>query len=289
MIERLHSKDEVRAAVTAARRDAKRIGFVPTMGALHAGHLSLVHAACARADLVVVSIFVNPTQFAPGEDYATYPRRLDDDLAHLAAEGVEIAFTPSAGEMYAPGTAVTVDPGPLARRWEGEARPGHFNGVATVVAKLLSIVRPDVAFFGEKDYQQLRIVETIARDLDLGCTIAAGPTVREDDGLALSSRNAYLTREGRAAALAIPAALGAAETALASGETGARTLEEAMRATVAERGGVALDYAAVVDPVTLEPLERVEDAPARALIAGRVGTTRLIDNCALVPRGVSRA
>lgn len=290
MIERLNSKDEVRSAISEARREGKSIGFVPTMGALHEGHLSLVHAACARADLVVVSIFVNPTQFGPGEDFDSYPRRIADDITHLSAEGVEIVFTPSVAEMYAEGTAATVDPGPLALPLEGAIRPGHFRGVATVVAKLLSVVRPDVAFFGEKDFQQLQIVKALARDLDLGCAIVGCPIVRDADGLALSSRNAYLSPEERVAALALPAALDAAEQALAWGERDAQALESAMRATVAERAGdaISLDYAAVVDPMTLGSLT-VVDAPARALIAGRVGSTRLIDNCALVPLGVTRA
>lgn len=274
----------MRSAVAAARREGKRIGFVPTMGALHDGHLSLVRAACARTDLVVVSIFVNPTQFGPTEDFAAYPRRLDEDLALLSAESVEIAFVPSTGEMYAPDAEVTVDPGPLGEVLEGAARPGHFRGVATVVTKLLSIVRPDVAFFGEKDYQQLLIVERLVRDLDLGCTIVGCPTVRDGDGLALSSRNAYLSAQERDAALGLSAALAAAEEALAWGERDARELEAVMRATAEARGKglLSLDYAVVADAETLGPIERVE-APARALIAGRVGTTRLIDNCPLIP------
>ncbi len=286
MIERLSSKREVRAAVAAARREGKSIGFVPTMGALHGGHLSLVQAACARADVVVASIFVNPTQFGPGEDFDAYPRRIEADLALLAADGVEIVFTPSTAEMYGEGTEVTVDPGPLAARWEGEMRPGHFTGVATVVTKLLSIVRPDLAFFGEKDYQQLQIVKRLVEDLDLGCQVVGCPTVRDSDGLALSSRNAYLSSEQRPVALALSAALEAAEQATAWGERSADVLTGLMRATVRERAGdlLTLDYAAVVDAQTLEPLSSV-DGCARALIAGRVGSVRLIDNCALCAPG----
>jgi pantoate--beta-alanine ligase len=251
---------------------------------LHDGHLSLVKAACARTSLVIVSIFVNPTQFVAGEDFELYPRRIDEDLKLLAADGVEIAFTPSAETMYAEDAQVTVDPGPLASRWEGAVRPGHFSGMATVVAKLFNIVRPDLAFFGEKDYQQLRIVHRMARDLDLGVGVIGLPTVRDADGLALSSRNAYLSAEERAAALALPEALDAAAEALAWGETDAAALEAAMRSRVAEHAGaaVALDYVAVVDPDTLEPVATV-GRPARALIAGRVGATRLIDNCPLLP------
>jgi pantoate--beta-alanine ligase len=281
VIERVTSKAEVRAAVLEARREGRRIGFVPTMGALHEGHLSLVRAACERTDFVVASIFVNPTQFGPSEDFSAYPRPIERDLELLSAEGIDIAFTPSADTMYGEGGQVVVDPGPLAHRWEGEVRPGHFSGVATVVAKLLNIVRPDLAFFGEKDYQQLKIVQRMALDLDLGVGVVGCPTVRDADGLALSSRNAYLSPAERSAALGIPEALEGAAQALAWGEREIEALETAMR-EAAESRGVALDYAAIVEPDTLEPLARV-DVPARALVAGRVGRTRLIDNCALTP------
>lgn len=283
MIERIGSKAEVRSAVAEARREGKRVGLVPTMGALHEGHLSLVRAACARTDIVVASVFVNPTQFAPGEDFEAYPRRIDDDLAALAAEGVEIAFVPSVETMYGRDPHARVEPGPLADRWEGAARPGHFAGVATVVTKLLNTVRPDLAFFGEKDYQQLKIVERVVADLDIGTGIVGCPIVREPDGLALSSRNVYLTAAQRAQARAVPEALEAVLAAVAWGERDVRRLEEAMRAAVVERAGdeVEIGYAAVVDPGTLEPLGTFIDA-ARALIAVRVGTTRLIDNCSLL-------
>ncbi len=284
MIERISSKNEVRTAVAEARREGRRIGFVPTMGALHEGHLSLVRAARARADFVVVSIFVNPLQFGEGEDLEAYPRRLDEDLSLLDAEEVELAFAPSAEVMYAPDAQVTVEPGALARRWEGESRPGHFTGVATVVTKLLNIVSPDLAFFGEKDYQQLQVIRKVVADLDIGVGIVGVPTVRDADGLALSSRNAYLTPDERADARALPRALDAAAGALAAGERDARALEAVMRNTIAEASEdrVALDYAAVTDSATLEPMERV-DSPARALLAARVGSTRLIDNRELRP------
>ncbi len=283
MIERIGSKAEIRSAVAEARREGKRVGLVPTMGALHEGHLSLVRAACARTDIVVASVFVNPTQFAPGEDFEAYPRRIEEDLAVLGAEGVEIAFVPSVETMYGRDPHAHVEPGPLAERWEGSARPGHFAGVATIVTKLLNTVRPDLAYFGEKDYQQLRIVERVVADLDIGTGVVGCPTVREPDGLALSSRNVYLSAEQRAHARAVPEALEAALAALAWGERDARRLEAAMRAAVFERAGdaVAIDYAAVVDPCTLEPIETVADT-ARALIAVRVGATRLIDNSSLV-------
>jgi len=285
VIERISAKPEMHSAIAEARHEGKTIGLVPTMGALHEGHLSLVHAACARTDFVVVSIFVNPTQFAPGEDFELYPRDIAADLDLLGADGVAVVFTPSVEGMYGTDAQVSVEPGPLASRWEGEIRPGHFSGAATVVAKLFNIVHPDLAFFGEKDYQQLRIVQQMNRDLDLGVGVIGCPIVRDTDGLALSSRNAYLSADQRAAALALPEALEAAAQALAWGERDARALEAAMRDAVARvsGGAVTLDYAAVVDPGTLEPLVRV-DAPARALIAGRVGKTRLIDNCALHPK-----
>lgn len=284
MIERLGSKNEVRGAVAEARREGRRIGFVPTMGALHEGHLTLVRTACTRTDFVVVSIFVNPTQFGPGEDFDAYPRRIDADMEVLAAEGVDVVFTPTTETMYGAGATVSVDPGPLAERWEGAVRPDHFAGVATVVAKLLNIVRPDLAFFGEKDYQQLQIVKRLVNDLDLGAGIVGVPTVREPDGLALSSRNANLAADERRAALGLSAALAAAEEAVAWGERDTQALDRLMREKSAEVSGgrLELDYAAAVDSETLEPLERLE-GPARALIAGRVGATRLIDNCALVP------
>lgn len=283
MIERIGSKNEVRAAVAEARREGRRIGFVPTMGALHEGHLALVRAACARTDFVAVSVFVNPTQFAPGEDFDDYPRQIDKDAELLAAEGVELLFTPTADVMYGDGPEVTVDPGHLAKRWEGEIRPGHFTGVATVVAKLLNTLRPDLAFFGEKDYQQLQIVRRMVQDLDLGVGIVGVPIVREPDGLALSSRNVRLSAADRIAGLGLSAALTAAEQALAWGETEASALEAVMREAAEKTSGDALvlDYAAIADAATLDPLARVT-TEARALVAGRVGSTRLIDNCALV-------
>ncbi|MDF1542923.1 MAG: pantoate--beta-alanine ligase [Anaerosomatales bacterium] len=281
-MERVASKDEARRAAAEARAEGKTIALVPTMGALHEGHLSLVRAACERADYVVVSVFVNPTQFGPGEDFETYPRDLDADLQLLAAEGVDLVFVPSAAVMYAPDASVTVDPGSLASRWEGEIRPGHFVGVATVVTKLLSIVRPDLAYFGEKDYQQLQVVCALVRDLDLGVGVVGRPIVRDRDGLALSSRNARLSPSQRQAALAIPAALEAAAQALAWGEREARALERAMFEHLAGVEGLSLDYAVVVDPDTLEPLEQVQRS-ARALVAARIGDIHLIDNCGLEP------
>ncbi|HSK46567.1 MAG TPA: pantoate--beta-alanine ligase [Coriobacteriia bacterium] len=283
MIERLGGKDEMRSAVSEARREGRTIGFVPTMGALHEGHIALVRAACKRTDFVVVSVFVNPTQFGPSEDFSAYPRRVESDLELLAAEGVDVVFTPTTDVMYSRNPQVTVNPGQLAERWEGEVRPGHFVGVATIVTKLFSVVRPDLAFFGEKDYQQLLVVRKLVTDLDLAVGVVGVKTVREGDGLALSSRNSYLSAGERVDARALPDALEAAAEALAWGERDARVLETAMRDAVDSRDGrVRLDYAAVVDADTLEPLTAVS-APSRAIIAARVGDTRLIDNCELRP------
>ncbi|MGB4593663.1 MAG: pantoate--beta-alanine ligase [Coriobacteriia bacterium] len=279
-MERLDSKEEVRQAVLAARREGKRIALVPTMGALHAGHLSLVQAACARADYVAVSIFVNPTQFGPGEDFEAYPRDVEHDLGLLRAEGVDLVFTPSTDAMYATDAQVTIDPGPLGTRWEGSIRPGHFVGVCTVVAKLMGIVQPDLAFFGEKDFQQLVIVRRMIRDLDMAVKVVGCPIVREHDGLALSSRNVYLSPEERAAATVLYRALRSAETLALGGEHDALSLAEAMRTLIADEPLASLDYAAVVDPATLQPLETL-GVPARAIVAARVGVTRLIDNLAL--------
>lgn len=280
-MELLGSKDEVRQAVSAARREGKRIALVPTMGALHEGHLSLVRAACTRADYVIVSIFVNPTQFAPGEDFEAYPRDLDGDSAVLRAEGADIVFTPTASVMYAADAQVTVDPGPLAGVLEGVTRPTHFRGVCTVVAKLFSIVQPDLAFFGEKDYQQLAVVKRMARDLDLPVRVVGCPTVREPDGLAMSSRNAYLSAEERVAAPVLYRALRTAETLALDGEKDAGLLADAMRECIAADPLASLDYALVADAVTLEPLDALGEMPARALVAARIGGTRLIDNIAL--------
>lgn len=283
MIERIGSKRELRSAVSEARREGRTIGFVPTMGALHDGHLSLVRAACERTDFVVVSVFVNPTQFAAGEDFDSYPRSIDDDIVLLASEDVEVVFTPSEATMYGPNEQVWVEAGPLGERWEGEARPGHFRGVATIVAKLLNIVDADLAFFGEKDYQQLKVVEHVVADLDFPTGVIGLPIVRDGDGLALSSRNRYLTADERRTARAIPEALEAANRALAWGARSAAEVQEAITEVITAAGpSIELDYAAVVDPETLEPLDRV-DGPARALIAARLGATRLIDNCPLVP------
>jgi pantoate--beta-alanine ligase len=250
--------------------------LVPTMGALHEGHRTLVRAARAHGGRVVVSVFVNPTQFGPGEDYDRYPRTWDDDLAALAAEGVDLVFHPGVDEVYPPGPlGVTVTPGPLGSVLEGAVRPGHFAGVLTVVAKLFGLVRPDVAVFGEKDYQQLTLIRAMARELALGVEVVGVPTVREDDGMALSSRNRYLSPAERSAAAAISAALRAGAEA---GPRGADAVLAAARAVLAGAPELVPDYLELTDP-DLGPAPST--GPARLLVAARAGTTRLIDNLAV--------
>jgi pantoate--beta-alanine ligase len=250
------------------------VAVVMTMGALHEGHRALIRAARAEARHVVVTIFVNPLQFGPGEDFDRYPRTLDSDLAVCRAEGVDLVFAPDRAEMYPGGEpAVRVDPGPLGDVLEGAARPGHFAGVLTVVLKLFLLTRPDLAFFGEKDYQQLTLIGAMARDLDVGVRIRGVPTVREPDGLALSSRNAYLTAEQRPAALALSRAL-----RRAAGETSADAALAAATEVLSAGTGLAVDYLILTDRALGPAPAR---GPARLLVAARVGTTRLIDNVAL--------
>ena len=258
------------------------VALVPTMGALHEGHRALVRAARERAGSVVVSVFVNPTQFGPGEDFDRYPRTWDADLAALADEGADVVFHPPVDEVYPPrAVGVTVGPGPLGSVLEGAVRPGHFAGVLTVVAKLFGLVRPDVALFGEKDYQQLALIRALVRDLDLGVEIVGVPTQRDADGLALSSRNAYLSDEERRAARVLPRALGEAAQAMADGLAVEEALERA-QARLAAAGFDPIDYVALCDAVTLVPLARL-DRPARLLAAARIGRTRLIDNLPVLP------
>jgi len=267
------------ADVRAWRASVRRVGFVPTMGALHSGHMSLVERAVRESDAVIASIFVNPTQFGPNEDYTAYPRRAADDVALLEKYGCAAAFVPPVAEIYPPGDATRVEPGPIAAPLEGAARPGHFVGVATVVTKLLAIVRPESAFFGQKDFQQLRVLQTIARDLHLGAEIIGCPTVREPDGLALSSRNAYLTPEQRRDAAALPRALFAARQLWERGEREPRMLRERVRELVGS-GSVSLEYVSVADPLTLVELDAASETAVISL-AARVGRARLIDNVLL--------
>ena len=267
------------ADVRAWRPGAGRVGFVPTMGALHAGHMSLVERAVRETDAAIASIFVNPTQFGPSEDFAAYPRRETEDVALLEKHGCAVAFVPPVAEIYPPGDATRVTPGPISAPLEGAARPGHFVGVATVVAKLLAIVRPDTAFFGQKDFQQLRVLQTIARDLRLGANVVGSATVREPDGLAMSSRNAYLTPEQRRDAVALSRGLFAARELWERGERDPGVLRERVR-ELAQSGNVALEYVSVADPLTLAELDAPADAAVISL-AARVGRARLIDNVLL--------
>lgn len=260
------------------RADAGIVGLVPTMGALHAGHRSLAERAVSENDVAVASIFVNPTQFGPNEDYRSYPRSEEADLAMLEELAVGAAFIPSLEEMYPPGDATRVMPGPIAECLEGAARPGHFVGVATVVAKLFGMARPDRAYFGQKDFQQLRVIQSLVRDLALGIEIVPCHTVREPDGLALASRNAYLSADERERALAIPRGLFGARELWEAGTRDAASLRAAVRDVASAAG--SLDYVSAADPITLEELDGHAESAVISL-AARVGRARLIDNVLL--------
>jgi pantoate--beta-alanine ligase len=260
----------------------RRVAFVPTMGALHAGHLHLMAEARRHGDVVVASIFVNPLQFNRRDDFDTYPRPLDDDLVLCRSVGVDAVYAPTAATMYPADFQTRVEPGALADPMEGAGRPGHFAGVTTVVTKLFNAVRPDVALFGQKDYQQLAVIRRMARDLDTGIEIVSVPTVREPDGLALSSRNRRLSPEDRAAAVVVPRALGAAQEAFAQGERRPSVLEAAATTIISAEPRARLEYVSMADANSLEPLEHV-DAPAVIATAVWFGEVRLIDNLLLTP------
>ncbi len=264
------------------RKAGQRIGFVPTMGALHPGHLHLVEVARKHASVVVVSIFVNPIQFNQRADFDRYPRAMDEDRRLCAEAGVDALYLPTAEAMYPPGFQTHVDPGPLAEPMEGTFRPGHFRGVATVVAKLFLAVRPDVAVFGEKDYQQLAIIRRMATDLDFGIEVIGVPTVREPDGVAMSSRNRRLGEDERLAARCVPAALDAARDAVSSGARRSALVVAAARQVVAAEPLARLEYAEICHPVSLERVDLVTE-PAVLALAVWVGQVRLIDNVTLVP------
>ena len=255
------------------------VALVPTMGALHAGHMALVAEARARADHVAASIFVNPTQFGPGEDLSRYPRQERQDLAMLEAAGCDLVWLPAVEDMYPDGFSTTVKVSGISDRWEGEARPGHFDGVATVVAKLLLAVRPQLALFGEKDFQQLAVIRRMVADLVIPVEVIGVPTLREPDGLALSSRNAYLSPDERKRAVALPNALKAARDGIAGGESVGAALRGAKQ-TLVDAGFLKIDYVALVDADTLEPLDAPKGA-MRLVTAATLGTTRLIDNIAV--------
>jgi len=279
MLMTVRTVSDLRAHIQEWRRQGLRVGLVPTMGALHEGHLTLVRRARDLADRVVTTIFVNPTQFGPNEDFSRYPRDEAGDAAKLASAGCDLLFAPDISAIYPPGFSTAIDVGPVARRWEAEFRPGHFQGVATIVAKLLLQSLPDVACFGEKDYQQLQVIRRLVTDLDIPVRIEAVPTVREADGLAMSSRNAYLSPEQRAVAAALNRTLGAIAARLSGRTETVAALVDWGRSELLAAGFDTVDYLAVVDADTLEPLDRM-DRPARIIATARLGTTRLLDNLA---------
>ena len=277
---------EMKGLAREIRAQGKSLALVPTMGALHEGHLSLARRARRECDAVVVSIFVNPTQFGTGEDFTRYPRNLEQDLDLLAPLQVDAAFAPGATEIYPQGFDTLIEPGALAASLEGAARPGHFSGVATVVVKLFNIVRPDVACFGQKDFQQALLIRHLVGDLNLDVRLAICPIVREPDGLAKSSRNAYLDAEDRRAALALYRSLRRAQEIVDAGQIDAGLIVEEMGKTFAAEPRVAPDYAVVVEPARLSSVQRVTPGCV-ALVAARVGSPRLIDNWIIAPPGTS--
>jgi pantoate--beta-alanine ligase len=274
---------ETRAWCARIRAEGKSLGLVPTMGALHAGHLALVKAARATCDAVGVSIFVNPTQFGPGEDFASYPRTFEDDCRKLEEAGVDVVFAPLAEEMFPQGAATFVTVEGLSERLDGKSRPGHFRGVATVVTKLFHIFMPDHAFFGQKDAAQVAVLRKMVRDLQFPLQLEVCPTVREADGLAMSSRNRNLSGEQRQQARLLSRALQAAEAQVANGVRDSATLMATMQRVFAEEPSVRVDYCQIVNPETLEDVANVSQGALLA-VAAHVGTTRLIDNILLAVR-----
>jgi len=273
---------EARAACGDARINRGRLGLVPTMGALHEGHLSLVRSAQAQCDVVAVSIFVNPAQFGPTEDLSKYPRQFDRDCQLLEKEGAEILFAPSVEEIYPKGAVTWVSVEVLSGKLDGRSRPGHFRGVATIVSKLFHIFEPEAAFFGQKDAAQLAVIRRMVRDLNFAVEIVACPIVREPDGLAMSSRNAYLNREERERALALQRSLQETRRRFDGGERNSAALISGAKDVIASEPRVVLDYFEVVDPETLDPVERISRKTLVA-VAAKVGSTRLIDNVVLEP------
>ncbi|HEX8434954.1 pantoate--beta-alanine ligase [Archangium sp.] len=274
----LRTVAETAAWAESIRRSGRRLALVPTMGYLHDGHLSLMREGRNRADVVAASIFVNPTQFGPSEDLSRYPRDMTGDLAKCASVGVEVVFAPEPAEVYPPGFQTYVDVEKVSQGLCGARRPGHFRGVATVVTKLLCLFKPHVALFGEKDYQQLQVIRALERDLNLGVEIVGMPTLREADGLAMSSRNAYLSPEDRKRALALSRGLSAARALCEGGTREAQALVGVVRREL-EAAGLREDYVELMDATSLTPLSAVTPGqPARLLVAAFVGTTRLIDN-----------
>jgi pantoate--beta-alanine ligase len=273
----ISDRQTLRRHLASLRQVGKTIGLVPTMGALHEGHLSLVDAARAECDSTVVTIFVNPTQFGPSEDLAAYPRNLEEDLELLGQRGVDLVFAPSEGEIYRPGHETFVEVGATGEPLEGEFRPSHFRGVATIVLKLLNLVPATVAFFGSKDYQQALVVRRLVEDFDLPVEIRTCPIVRERDGLAMSSRNVHLNAEERRRALAMPQGLGLAAALVAEGERDAAVIRQRVAAHIRAVAGVAPQYVALVRAGTVTPVAQI-DGPSVVAVAVVIGTTRLIDN-----------
>ena len=267
-------------ALAALRGKGETVALVPTMGALHAGHMALIEEAGRRADRVVATIFVNPLQFAAGEDLDRYPRREAEDAAMLDAAGCELVWMPTATQLYPPGFATNVSVAGISERWDGAARPGHFDGVATVVLKLLIATMPEVALFGEKDFQQLAVIRQLVRDLGLPVAVVGVPIVRDADGLALSSRNAYLSADERRRAVALPQALEDARSAIRAGHEPVANVLVTARAKLVAAGFERIDYVSLVDAATLEPIDTL-DREARLAAAASLGKTRLIDNIAL--------
>lgn len=272
---------ELRQAVAAAKAAGRRVGFVPTMGCLHEGHLALMRRARTSCDWVAVSVFVNPTQFGPGEDFSRYPRTFEEDLAGCRATGASLVFAPGPEDFYPPGASTWVDETAVSQGLCGAFRPGHFRGVATVVAMLFNAAQPDVAVFGRKDLQQLAVIRRMVRDLHFPVEIVAHETVREPDGLAMSSRNRYLSAEERLRARAVPEALAAGRAAVASGEKSADKVREAAMERLSREPAFRTQYCEVADAETLLPAREVLPGRTVLAVAGHLGATRLIDNCDL--------
>ncbi len=269
-----------RRRLREAKQSGRSIGLIPTMGALHEGHLSLVQAAQKERDSTLVTLFVNPSQFGPNEDFSKYPRTEEADLQRLQSIGTDWVLIPTSQQLYPDGYSTWIEPPQVAKRWEGEIRPGHFRGVATVVLKLFLMTPADRAYFGQKDYQQVRVIEQMVKDLDYPIDVRVCATIRELDGLAMSSRNRYLDPDQRRKALAIWRSILLVRSLASQGVVDTAAIQQHVRAVLLENGLDSIDYAVLADAVTLEPLERI-DRPAVYLVAGRLGKTRLIDNCLL--------
>jgi pantoate--beta-alanine ligase len=279
-VRQIDTIEGIRGAIAAARSSGQRVGFVPTMGFLHEGHLRLVDEAKRQAGCVVMSLFVNPTQFGPNEDFSRYPRDLSGDTEKARSRGVDFLFAPAVNEMYSTKPSVHVRADDLPTRWEGAVRPGHFDGVLTVVAKLFNIVAPDIAVFGRKDFQQAALIRRMVRELNFPIDLIVAPTVREPDGLALSSRNTYLDASARSSALALVESLRAASRAFAAGEQRGEALTRVGSESLEGHPEVSVDYFAVVDPQDMRPVDQAT-SDSVAIVAARVGPTRLIDNMIL--------